>query len=64
MVDLVKPNAPKIEIEILANGQIKMNFPPDKMLALSMLSLARAMVERDILGGVHSLATGVAGGSH
>lgn len=36
-------------IKIMPDGQLSLSVPDDKMLALSMLSLARALVEKDII---------------
>jgi hypothetical protein len=63
MVDLINPNAPTITIKIMAAGQLALQTPDDKMLALSMLTIARALVERELLGSVTGmLAPGQNGG--
>lgn len=64
MVEIIDPQAPTITIRLLRNGQLAFNFPADKMTALSMLSVARAILERDLIGPIGPLMVPPNGHEH
>lgn len=51
MVEIIEPNAPTLVIKLMRNGSLAVNAPQDKMLALSMLSVATAIIQRDLISG-------------
>lgn len=49
MSDLVLPNIPSVVIKIIPNLGLTVSGPEDRMLILGMLSLATAMIQREIM---------------